>query len=188
MFFAFLETVYMLIIYTSNRISFTPFSSLHSTMDLINKLRVLMKISLAGSETKSNSSNNEKEKGPRLSYHYLAQCLHRQCDMYELREMCRLQKVEVKRGAGKGEIIEALIDHLPNVNFDLSPKEIANKTRKMKERNPKPHSSSSSSAASSSSSPSRRFGDDAGDRDHQTLNLKRVASKCPNYFIHFRCR
>ena len=101
-------------------------------MDLINKLRVLMKISLAGTEVAGNNESRSSSNGSgrHLSHHYLAQCLHKQCDMYELREMCRLQQVEVKRGAGKREIIESLIDHLPDVNLLPSPKEVANKTRK----------------------------------------------------------
>ena len=149
-------------------------------MDLINKLKVLMKISLAGSEVRNKSTTgNEKKKkvgeeeeeeeavGPlRLSHHYLAQCLHRQCDMYELREMCRLQKVDVKRGASKREIIETIIDHLPKDDgFDPSPKEIANKTRKLKAHAPVDKSVSPSP-------PSRR---DAPISDDQSM--KRVAGK-----------
>lgn len=130
-----------------------------STMDLINKLTVLMKASLAGTEVKNDKSS---EKSSRLSHHYLAQCLHKQCDMYELREMCRLQKVELKRGAGKREIIESLIDHLPNVNLEPSPKEVANKTRKMGTKS-KPNTSPSPSPLISS-----KFGDE------NAHNLKRV--------------
>ena len=126
-------------------------------MDLINKLRVLMKISLAGTEVKSSNNNNESrknEKGqpaPHLSHHYLAQCLHKQCDMYELREMCRLQRVEVKRGAGKREIIESLIDHLPDVTLAPSPKEVANKTRKTGKKNNNNNNNNKKSSPSVSS-------------------------------------
>ena len=167
-------------------------------MDLINKLKVLMKISLAGNESQISIGNggsvggdgySEKTKGQqqqqqpalRLSHHYLAQCLHKQCDMYELREMCRLQKVEVKRGAGKREIIESLIDHLPDdVNFYPSPKEVSNKTRKMKKINanksPKNTTTTTTTNVSSSSLSSPRY-DLVGVKETDTLNLKRVPGK-----------
>ena len=151
-------------------------------MDLINKLRVLMKISLAGTEVKSSNNNNESrknEKGqpaPHLSHHYLAQCLHKQCDMYELREMCRLQRVEVKRGAGKREIIESLIDHLPNVNLDSSPRELANKTRKTGKKS----KAAMVSSSTTSPSPSSRLLPSSASRyaDENAQSFKRVPGPC----------
>ena len=142
-------------------------------MDLINKLKVLMKISSVESEAISDSYNGTG-KGLRLSPHYLAQCLHRQCDMYELREMCRLQRVEVKRGAGKRQIIESLIDHLPN---DDSPKEVCNKTRHKMKTSTSSGGGGDGGGSSAPPSPSRQLNDENDKGQHRILNLKRVASK-----------
>ena len=138
-------------------------------MDLINKLTVLMKASLAGTEVVAKNEKNS-EPNPRLSHHYLAQCLHKQCDVYELREMCRLQAVEVKRGAGKRQIIESLIDHLPNINLEPSPKEVANKTRKTGTKS-KAKTTTTTTSLSLSPLISTKFGDE------NAHNLKRVPGR-----------
>ena len=166
-------------------VSLSSSSSSHpATMDLINKLIVLMKASLAGTEVKNESSkkSSESEKcssssaAARLSHHYLAQCLHKQCDMYELREMCRLQQVAVKRGAGKREIIESLIDHLPNVNLDSSPRELANKTRKTGKKS----KAAMVSSSTTSPSPSSRLLPSSASRyaDENAQSFKRVPGPC----------
>jgi len=79
-------------------------------MELINKLNVLMKTSLAGITV-----NDEADRVTFLT-HYLAQCLYKQCDMYELREMCRLKGAHVKKNANKQQTIECLMEHLPELS------------------------------------------------------------------------